>query len=248
MTTEERHHSAGPLVVAVMLALTAGFVDGYVFLGVAPVFVANMSGNLIRLGLAIGATDGHSLAMSLVAITGFLAAVVVGSALNDVRVRRHGRPNATRLLVLEAVALTALWATVMVARPNADAATPDAYLAILIGSTAMGLQAVSLRRVGSIAVSTTYGTGAIVRIGEKIALGLRRAERGSDIRRRATIYVITSILLGYVIGAALSAAVDVTGRGWLIAPVVVCATAAYLSHRSAAAEARELAQTSACSG
>ncbi|HQZ33044.1 MAG TPA: YoaK family protein [Ilumatobacteraceae bacterium] len=245
MTAEERHHSSGPLVVAVMLALTAGFVDAYVFLGVAPVFVANMSGNLIRLGLAIGARDGHALALSLVAITGFLSSAVVGSALNDVRVRHHGHPSAARLLTLETVALTALCATVMVAQPNPGTVTASSYLAILIGSTAMGLQAVSLRRVGSIAVSTTYGTGAIVRIGEKIALGLRRAERGSDVRRRATIYVIATILVGYVTGAAIAAAVDVTSRAWLVVPVIVCATAAYLAHRSAAAQARELALASA---
>ena len=105
-------------------------------------------------------------------------------------------------------------------------------LAIEVGSTAMGLQAVSLRRVGSIAVSTTYGTGAIVRIGEKIALGLRRAERGSDVRRRATIFVITTILVGYVIGAAIAAAVDVTNRAWLVTPVITCATAARNSGNS----------------
>ncbi len=244
MTAEERHHSSGPLVVAVMLAITAGFVDGYVFLGVAPVFVANMSGNLIRLGLAIGATDVHQLVMSMVAIAGFLGAAIVGSTLNDVRVRHHGRPSAARLLAIETIVLSALWAIVLAARPNTDVVTAGSYLAILVGSIAMGLQAVSLRRVGNIAVSTTYGTGAIVRIGEKIALGLRRAERGSDIRRRATIYVITIILVGYVTGAAIAAAVDVTNRAWLAAPVVVCASATYLARRSAAADALELAQAS----
>ena len=42
---------------------------------------------------------------------------------------------------------------------------------------AMGLQATALRRVGQIAVATTYGTGAIVRVGEKVALAARRADR-----------------------------------------------------------------------
>ncbi len=244
MTAEERHHSSGPLVVAVMLALTAGFVDAYVFLGVAPVFVANMSGNLIRLGLAMGTRDGHALVMSLVAIAGFLGATVTGSTLNDVHVRHSGRPSAARLLAMETVALAVLWGTVLVARPDPGTVTVGSYVAILVGSTAMGLQAVSLRRVGSIAVSTTYGTGAIVRIGEKIALGLRRAERGSDVRRRATIFVITTILVGYVIGAAIAAAVDVTNRAWLVTPVITCATAAYLARRSQAADSSPPSPTS----
>ena len=83
MPAESTHHVAGPLTVAVGLAATAGFVDAFVFQNVSAVFVANMSGNLIRVGMAVGDLDGHAVAASAIALVAFtLAAIAAATAID----------------------------------------------------------------------------------------------------------------------------------------------------------------------
>ncbi|MEO6124462.1 MAG: DUF1275 family protein, partial [Ilumatobacteraceae bacterium] len=96
------------------------------------------------------------------------------------------------------------------------------YPVVILATVAMGLQAVALRRVGIVAVSTTFGTGAVVRLGEKIALALRRAQRPGAMRRRITIAVLTAVLFAYVAGAAIAAALGTSTWplfGAAVAPV-----------------------------
>jgi uncharacterized membrane protein YoaK (UPF0700 family) len=92
----------------------------------------------------------------------------------------------------------------------------------------MGLQATALRLVGEIAVATTYGTGAIVRIGEKLVLAARRADRRTEHRRRVAIGVLTVVLVSYVAGAAVA---TLAGSGALVLaiPAVVVGACAFAS-------------------
>ncbi|MCU1395245.1 MAG: hypothetical protein JWM34_3673 [Ilumatobacteraceae bacterium] len=233
MTSEARHHTSGPLALAIALAATAGFVDAFIFVRVAPVFVANMSGNLIRLGIATGAVTGHAAEGSLAALGGFFLGVVIATSFVDRHVRRDRVPNAVVLLLLESVLLASLPVIIATASITYSATIePIDYLVVVIGATAMGIQAVALRRVGDVAVSTTYGTGAVVRLGEKVALALRGAERTGNVRRRRTIAVLGTVLVSYVGGAALAAAV---GSSWalLIPPAMVPLVAAFVVRREA---------------
>lgn len=58
MTAETAHHPSGPPVLALSLAGVAGFVHAHLFLYVTNVFVANMSRNMVRVGIFAG--DGQS--------------------------------------------------------------------------------------------------------------------------------------------------------------------------------------------
>ena len=208
MTTEVHHHTSGSLVMAISLAVTAGFVDAFVYVRVTPVFVANMSGNLVHLGIAAGESRLHAVAAALVALAGFVAGVSAATSHLDRRLRAGLPSSQTGLLVTESALLVALCVIVAVGHINySSTIRPGDYLVIVVGSMSMGCQAVALRRVGQIAVSTTYGTGAIVRLGEKLALAVRRAARPSDIRRRITIGVLCAVLTAYVAGAWLATAV-----------------------------------------
>ncbi|WP_426574938.1 YoaK family protein [Aquihabitans sp. McL0605] len=185
MTTETRHHPSGPLKLAITLAACAGFVDAHVYLNVTPVFVANMSGNLIHLGMFTGLGDWREAVASIVAFAGVAASIVH----HDHQIQRGLPIGPSRLLAVEATLVVAL--SLLVARLHVGFTaqpSPRDLPILLIGGVAMGLQAGSLRRVGEISVATTYGTGAIVRIGEKVASGLgrrssRRAPAPSDHRR-----------------------------------------------------------------
>lgn len=228
---EAEHHVTGPLAVAVGLALTAGFVDAFIYLNIAPVFVANMSGNMVRVGIAIGDGDGHAVIASFVAIIAFVAAAVVSAMVVDHRIRAAAPAERRRAdpapLLLAEVALLGLvavvaihWDVLFTTRLAIGNLT-----VVALGAAAMGVQAIALRRVGQIAVSTTYGTGALVRIGEKIGLALRGAPRPHGVRRSRSAAVLTAVLAAYVAGAAIAAAVPLHRSLLGIVPFVLLALA-----------------------
>jgi uncharacterized membrane protein YoaK (UPF0700 family) len=205
MTTEATHHVSGTLGLAVVLAAGAGFVDAFVYVHVTPVFVANMSGNLVRLGISAGNGEWHGVAAAAIAIGGFLAGVFGATMRLDAQVRRGRTPSPVALLLVESVLLASI-AGILIVRDVSFSPVIHGivYLVVVLGALAMGCQAVALRRVGQIAVSTTYGTGSVVRLGEKLALAMRRSVRPGDQRRRITIAVLFTVLVSYVAGAGLA--------------------------------------------
>ena len=81
------------VLVMALLALTAstGLVDAVSLLGLGRVFTANMTGNVVLLGVAITGTGGFSLAATLTALLAFLAgAAVVARLGRSADERRHG--------------------------------------------------------------------------------------------------------------------------------------------------------------
>jgi uncharacterized membrane protein YoaK (UPF0700 family) len=243
VTAETAHHPSGPLVLACSLAGVAGFVDAHLFLHVTNVFVANMSGNMVRVGILSGSGDWPIAAGSVAALFAFGAGVVVAIGHHDRRLQQTKPVRPDELLAIEGLLTLSLPAILIGFDVEfSNRAGLIHYLVIGIGAFAMGIQASSLRRVGSIAVATTYGTGTIVRIGEKLALGLRRAERTSSSRRSATIVVLVGVLCCYVGGAAAASALGSSPFLLLIPAAVLLTFAAYVrsstGFRSALAESR----------
>lgn len=207
MPAESRHHPRGDLASAVLLAAGAGVVDAFVFLRVTPTFVANMSGNLVRVGMAVGQGSWRALGAALVALVSFSAAAMAGTMALDRHLDRRGPvPRATLLFLGESVLLFAAMGLLLARDSQLHPEVQAADLPVLaFAAAAMGVQAVSLRAVGQTSVSTTYGTGALVRLSEKVALAMRRAARPADAPRRVTIAVLGIVLLSYVAGAAIGA-------------------------------------------
>jgi uncharacterized membrane protein YoaK (UPF0700 family) len=200
----------------VALAAAAGFVDAHVYVNVTPVFVANMSGNLIHLGILVGDGSWRPALASLITLLAFMAGVVTATVHHDRRVARALPVQTTFLLIIEAALLTSLTAWLCLSPISfTQQPRPIDYPVLLVAGLAMGIQAAALRRVGTISVATTYGTGAIVRIGEKIVLAARRADRHTEHGRRVAIAVLAVVLASYVAGAV--AATVAGGQPWLLA-------------------------------
>ena len=153
-------------MVAMMLAVVAGFVDAVGFLHVVPVFPANQSGNVAFLGLSIGGTSPAPGWAPPVAISAFM----VGAAVGRWSTLRVGpRRGAATLLGLELMLLTAVGRLLLAAGENEPFTTTTTQVAALAAAAiAMGLQTDVIRTVAGVAVSTTYLSGAIARIGETI--------------------------------------------------------------------------------
>lgn len=215
--------------MAISLAAVAGFIDAHLFLHVTSVFVANMSGNMVRVGIEVGDGRWITAAGSSVALIAFTSGVIAAIAHHDHQLRRGRVVRPDRLLVAEALLALALPITLIAF--DVDFAEPPGLVhvaVIAVGAFAMGIQASALRRVGEVAVATTYGTGTIVRIGEKASLALRGAQRVGEARRLTTITVLVAVLVGYIGGAALASASGSAVELLFIPPVVLAGFAVYV--------------------
>lgn len=236
MPTEHEHHVAGPLTIAALLAAGAGFVDAAIYRNVTPVFVANMSGNLIRFGMAVGDPSAQVLASAAIALACFAGGVALAASLIDRSVASRRPPASTGLLAIETIALAAAVAIAFVSHVEpSPRLTVAAASIVALASAGMGIQAIALRRVGAVAVSTTYGTGAIVRVGEKVALASRHAPNPHGVRRRRSILVLASVLAAYAAGAALASVIPERHVLLGIIPVVLVGLTAALRRRTARA-------------
>ena len=81
----DRHGPLPPLLLA--LTVVTGLVDAVSYLALGHVFVANMTGNVIFLGLSAVGIPGVSAFTSLASIAAFLAAGVAGGRM--VRAHTH---------------------------------------------------------------------------------------------------------------------------------------------------------------
>src|SRR5258705_637239 len=88
-------------VVATLFGLTfvTGLIDGVSFLGLGHVFTANMTGNVVFLGFAMGGTADLSFGRSLAALCAFASGGVVGGRLTN---ERHRTPARQLLIAMYA--------------------------------------------------------------------------------------------------------------------------------------------------
>lgn len=189
---------------ALLLTLTAaaGSTDAVSFLGLGRVFTANMTGNLVLLGVAIG--QGQ-LAGSIRSVIAFLAFVV--GVLAGVRVTSRTEPSsvwprsATLALLGELGLLLGLLVGWDIAGEQPAPAVLDILIALSAG--AMGMQTAAARRLGVAGLTTTFVTGMLTSlIAEFAAVRPGRSHR--------TIWVATLVCM--VIGAAVGAAAFIAWR------------------------------------
>jgi len=146
-------------IIAVSLALLAGFVDGIGFVSLGGFFVSFMSGNSTRLG--VGLT--HDLTYALTAL-GLIAAFVIGAAAGSLvgHAAAHHRRSAVLLTVAVTLALAALLDGLGVAMAAAG-----------LMAFAMGAENATFEEGGETRVAVTYMTGALVKMGQRLAAVLR---------------------------------------------------------------------------
>jgi uncharacterized membrane protein YoaK (UPF0700 family) len=171
-------------IFAATLSATAGFVDAVGWLTSGGLFVSFMSGNVTKLGLGIA---GHldNVALGAALISSFVGGVVIGSLTG----RAAGpRQRGTVLwLVTGMMVLAALGLEFGLLVP-----------AVLVLAASMGAKNTVFAENGEVKIGLTYMTGALVRIGKRIATAIVGGDRFGWISP-ATLF------LGMIIGATLGA-------------------------------------------
>jgi uncharacterized membrane protein YoaK (UPF0700 family) len=150
---DERH---GPLP-ALLLVLTGvtGLVDAVSFLKLGHVFVANMTGNVVFIGFAIGGATDLSMLASLVAIAAFVAGALGGGHLGA-RLGRHRGQLLAVATYVEVALIGAALITSMLGSGTDDPTTQ--YTLIVLLALAMGLQNAAARRLAVPDMTTTVLT------------------------------------------------------------------------------------------
>lgn len=154
-----------------LLALTfaSGAIDAISYLGLGRVFTANMTGNLVLLGLAAGRVQGLEALRSGTAFAGFALGVAIGARLLGPAIQVDPWPRrVTAALALEVLPLTMLAGGWLLT--GGQPVRPWLEVLIACSAMAMGLQSVAVQRLGVPAISTTYVTGTTTSLFTELAL------------------------------------------------------------------------------
>jgi uncharacterized membrane protein YoaK (UPF0700 family) len=156
-----------------LLAWVAGGVDAISYLSLGGVFTANMTGNTVLLGVALGQLERQAAVQSSLAMVGFLVGVALGARTAS-RGRHHAvwPPAFTISLGLEGV-LLAILAVVwhLVGDP---AVNPMARAGLIVlAALAMGLQSAVARRINISGIATTYITGTLTNLIARLVTEVR---------------------------------------------------------------------------
>jgi uncharacterized membrane protein YoaK (UPF0700 family) len=205
--------------LAAALAMIAGFVDAYGMITYG-VYVSFMSGNTTQTGYQAAEGAFGPASLSALAILFF----VVGSFAGTLLVEFAGRYARRVLYCVVAAALAAIVGLTQYG-------VLSGAFAIAAISVAMGVMNNALSRVGAQAISLTFVTGSLSRVGSSLALALRRAPLRDaqgpwDTHLRRAL-MLARLWLGFLVGALLSgAATPRYGALVLAAPALILAVMA----------------------
>ncbi len=141
--------------MAACLAAVAGFVDAVAFVQLGGFFVSFMSGNSTRLGVGLASSMPQALLAG-----GLIASFVLGVMAGAFANRRGDTVASVRVVLLVA-------ATLMLAAVLAALGATNASVAML--AAAMGATNAVFRRDGEVGIGVTYMTGALVKLGQRLA-------------------------------------------------------------------------------
>ena len=203
--------------MVLVLTWAASGIDAISYLGLGHVFTANMTGNAVLLGLAIGQGQGLAALRSIIALVGFALGAALGAIIVEVGPHHTDWPVAvTRAVLVEGIILGAFTLTWHLGVRSGAIL----YALIALSAVAMGIQSAAIRHLKVPGIATTYITGTLTSMvaefttwlhrwrisplaadptGQSAALDVPEARRYHGVRLQAFV------LLVYVLAAVVSA-------------------------------------------
>jgi uncharacterized membrane protein YoaK (UPF0700 family) len=188
---------------ATMIALNAltfstGLIDAVSFISLGHVFTANMTGNIVLLGFALGGATGLSAARSGASLLAFMAGALFGGMINV----RHSGWTQMRLLkraiVIEA-ALLLMAASFAASAGTKNEISPNlTYGVIVLMALAMGVRIAVVRKLAVPDLTTTVLTLTVTGIASDSSLA-----GGANPRWRTRVTAIIAMFAGAAAGTML---------------------------------------------
>jgi uncharacterized membrane protein YoaK (UPF0700 family) len=190
---DDPHGPLPPILLA--LTVVTGLVDAFSYLMLGHVFVANMTGNVVFLGLALAGAGGFSIAASLVALAAFSLGAVAGGRLSTRWGGHRGRLVAVVAAIEALLVAASAGITATVSDPGSGV---TGYVLIVLLGSALGTQNAMARKLGVPDLTTTVLTLTITGI---FADGRLAGGATSKVGRRALSAL--AMFLGALAGARL---------------------------------------------
>jgi uncharacterized membrane protein YoaK (UPF0700 family) len=184
-----------PLTRALLvLTFASGVIDAASFLGLGNVFTANMTGNVVLLGIGIAGSHGLPVIAPLVSLAAFFSGSVLGGRMAAGPAGRAGPLSRSMQVEIALLAAAVLWSLAVEIEPG----HLSAGVAIALLAFALGLRSATVRRIEVADLSTTVLTMTLTAFAADSQLA------GGDGRggwRRGG--AVVAMLLGAVAGALL---------------------------------------------
>jgi uncharacterized membrane protein YoaK (UPF0700 family) len=174
------------IALACALSALAGYVDAIGFLQLGGLFVSFMSGNSTRMGVYLAAGDWVRAAEAL----SLIALFVIGAAFGSLIVLGRGVHRRPWVLLAEALLLAVAALCYALGLSN---------LAVAAIVTAMGLENAVFQIEGGGGLGLTYVTGALVKVGQYLAVAVAGGDRLSWV---PNFLLWAALVAGGVCGAA----------------------------------------------
>jgi uncharacterized membrane protein YoaK (UPF0700 family) len=205
------------------LSLTTGLIDAVSVLGLGKVFTANMTGNIVFLGLATAGAKGFVPSLYIAALIAFMAGALAAGRVGK---RDRELPLRTWLITAACVEAVLLWAAAWVALGyKLSSGTLDAtvYVVIVLTGIAMGFRNATIRQLKIPDVTTTVLTLTITGLAADSSLvGGTNPNWGRRVAGIVTMFVGAAAGAWLVLGAGLSAALLLAG-GLVLGATLLCA-------------------------
>jgi uncharacterized membrane protein YoaK (UPF0700 family) len=207
-----------PLVRALLvLTLTTGLVDAVSYLGLGHVFTANMTGNVVLLGLGIAGSGGLPVLAPVISLAAFLVGAGFGGML-AARTAARQPVHLASALAIEVVLVAA--GTLLAAAVHIRAGTVAGYVLIALLALAMGVRNATVRRIAVPDMTTTVLTMTLTGLAsDSVVFG--GTGRGTIRRSSAVLAMLVgalagALLLKLTLAAPLAAAAGLAALSWLV--------------------------------
>jgi uncharacterized membrane protein YoaK (UPF0700 family) len=187
----------GGAAEAVVLTLIAGYVDGAGYLRIGGIYVANMSGNSVSIGLHAAKADWSGMLQKLLPVGCYVLGLILTRLMVRVGRRQHFKRVASVALTVE-IALLILFAY-----------SSGKVIGIVSAALAMGIQASTLTRFNRVTVYTAFVTGSLVKFADHLSEWLLGRAHNDPERQRSKSFRnavwFLAVWVAYVSGAFVGA-------------------------------------------
>lgn len=213
LDSQSNQRNLATLVVALALTWIAGFVDAVGWLAYAHVYVANMSGNSVAVGIDLGRSDFSGFLKHFWPVLVYVLGLVCGRTMLEVAARLRVQRVASAAFGCEVLILSAVaWSGGHLNGP---------WLEVGLLAFTMGLQNASLTRFSSLTLHSGFVTGTLVKFAEEgvkfgawlwderqradsLAAALSKSWNEESFRRSGILaFVWVAYILGAILGAML---------------------------------------------